>query len=384
MPSFFIPSALFTTTALCYGSPYSIAGIAEIINCTHSSSPVQNLDLPPLWPSAPYGPMDKLHHPCYTNVNPAAEAPRYTSERVCCRKVTLIYDWLPPDREVESWFRRVPYRLERVDADDSWIVKYFEFRAGIAPLPQMGFIGDLWISWNAGDPSVWFKVEETQWERWGGCASSVREVSLRALNLLRIAPCISQSYRFFSLYVSECGTTGIPSSILFFFFPSFLRIMQQMNAKHPFLDKAYLWFSPRDFFFVGKLPDAKLSLRWDRSPRIRRVAPCNRIIDPDSSVLPKKVPVHPVYLPSMRTIVRTLCPNMHPLRQVPPVTPAPVSDTVTAVASTSGVQIQDLRGPFPMEEIVLGDDVEIDWDWWGSSRFNVPVDVSLCADGSCS
>ena len=88
-----------------------------------------------------------------------------------------MYDWLPPGREVESWFRRVPYRLQSGEVEGSWVVKYFEFRARIAPFPQLGFIGDLWISWDAREPSVWFKVEETIWERWGGCASSVREVS---------------------------------------------------------------------------------------------------------------------------------------------------------------------------------------------------------------
>lgn len=121
--------------------------------------------------------MAKPYHPCYTNVNPAEEARRHTTEQVYCRKVTLTYNWLPSDRKVENWFRRVPYRLESADAADSWIVKYFEFRAGIAPLVQLGFIGDLWVSWSAGDPSIWFKVDEMKWERWGGCASSVRGVS---------------------------------------------------------------------------------------------------------------------------------------------------------------------------------------------------------------
>lgn len=127
--------------------------------------------------SAPYVHMAKPYHPCYTTVNPAGEARKYTTERIFCRKVTLTYDWLPPHTQVEGWLRRVPYRLEGGDTEGSWIVKYFEFRAGIAPLPQLGSIGDLWISWDAGDPSVWFKVEEIEWERWGGCASSVREVS---------------------------------------------------------------------------------------------------------------------------------------------------------------------------------------------------------------
>ena len=136
-----------------------------------------NLDPSPLWPPAPYGPMAKPYHPYYTIVNPAEEARRYTSEKVYCRKLTLVYDWLPPGREVQSWFRRVPWQLERGEMVNSWIVKYFEFRAAIGPLPRVGFIGDLWISWNARDPSIWFKVDETKWERWGGCASSLREVS---------------------------------------------------------------------------------------------------------------------------------------------------------------------------------------------------------------
>jgi len=121
--------------------------------------------------------MAKPYHPCYTNMNLVADVRRYTSEKVSYRKVTLKYDWLPPGRDVQSWFRRVPYRLERGEKEGSWIVKYFEFRAGITPVPQLGFVGDLWISWNPGDPSVWFKVEDLSWERWGGCASSVHEVS---------------------------------------------------------------------------------------------------------------------------------------------------------------------------------------------------------------
>jgi len=143
----------------------------------HVFSPVRQSRSKASWPSAPYGHMAKPYHPCHTNVNPAEEARKYTTEQVYCRRVTLIYNWLPPDRQVENWFRRVPYQLERAKAADSWIVKYFEFRAGIAPLAQLGFIGDLWVSWGAGDPSVWFKVGEMKWERWGGCASSVRGVS---------------------------------------------------------------------------------------------------------------------------------------------------------------------------------------------------------------
>lgn len=148
------------------------------------------LDLPPLWPSAPYGPMPKPYHPCYTNVNPAEEARKYTSAEVRCRKVRLIYDWFPPEREAESWLRIVPYRFKKGEKEGSWIVRYFEFHAGIAPLPRVGFIGDLWISWGASDPSIWFKLEEMKWERWGGCMSSVRAVSLFA----NPSP-ISRSYR---------------------------------------------------------------------------------------------------------------------------------------------------------------------------------------------
>ena len=153
----------------------------------------------------------------------------------------------------------------------------------------------------------------------------------------------------------------------------FPQIVQQMNAKHPFLDEAYLWFSPRDFFFVGSLPESKLSLKWDRLPRIRRIAPTTRMIDPDSNTPPKKVPANPVNLPSMRTIVRALCPNMIPLRLAPPTT-TPVVDRRDgddngdgAVASTSRVRVEELQRRPPTEEIDIGDG-EFDWGWWGSSK----------------
>lgn len=165
-----------------------------------------------------------------------------------------------------------------------------------------------------------------------------------------------------------------------------LRIVQRMNAKHPFLDGAYLWFSPRNFFFADTLPNVKLSLKWDRLPGIRRVAPSNRAIDPDSRTPPKKVHPNPVYLPSMKLIVRTLCPNMVHLSvsqpkpasptptpvptPIPVPTPTPVDDGGedhgnNAVASSSRVRIEDLRAP-SVEEIIIGDDVEFDWEWWGS------------------
>ena len=148
--------------------------------------------------------------------------------------------------------------------------------------------------------------------------------------------------------------------------------MQEMKAKHPFLDAAYLWFSPRNFFFVGSIPDSKLSLRWDRLPRIRRIAPSTRVIDPDCSIPPKKVHVNPVHLPGMRTIVRTLCPNMLHLKPAVPVAPVPVANRGGGSyggnegASTSRVRVEDLRGPLPTEEIVTEDGDKFDWDWWGS------------------
>jgi len=246
--------------------------------------------------------MEKAYHPCYTNLNPVADARRYTTETVHFRTVTLVYDWLDPERSVESWFRRVPYRLER-DLEGSWVVKYFEFRAGISPISQAGFIGDLWISWSARDPSVWFKVDEVTWERWGGCTSSIHEVSfIRAHSLF--LPSV------FSLVIQ---TVLLPSRFaspgLWVFSIPFLG-EQRMDAKHPFLDKAYLWFDPKDYFFLDELPDGRPKLRWERPQSIRRVAPVSRIIDPDCSSPLKKIPTNPVHLPSMRTIVRAMCPHM--------------------------------------------------------------------------
>ena len=168
---------------------------------------------------------------------------------------------------------------------------------------------------------------------------------------------------------------------MFFFSLLKKKIIQQINATHPFLDKAFLWFSPKTYFFMDKIPDTRLSLQWERSSRIRRIAPISRIIDPDSSVPPKKVPISPLYLPSMRTIVRALCPNKLQLTRPVP-SPAPVPGPVLqpdheeggdgdVVASTSGVRVENLQEQFPMEEITLGDDDKIDdWDWWGSSTSN--------------
>jgi hypothetical protein len=166
-----------------------------------------------------------------------------------------------------------------------------------------------------------------------------------------------------------------------------------MNAKHPFLDKAYLWFSPRNFFFRDETPYAELlSLQWDRLERIRRIAPTTRVIDPDGSPPPGRGSKNPVELPSVENIVRTLCPGMptHGSAATHPTTP-PVTDrgggySDTEVTNTSRVQDKGLQGPFPMEDIDIGDDVEIDWDWWGSSRshsvrYLVPYMIDSTADG---
>lgn len=347
----------------------SVTGITEINlsrSTDHTSFPRTNryLDLPHLWLPAPYGSME---HPCYTSMNPVAETQRYTPEKVQVRKVTLIYDWLDPDRDVKSWFRMVPYRLEKGPKGRSWVVRYFEFRAKTSPVPQMGFIGDLWICWDANDPSVWFKVDETAWERWGGCASSVRDVS--SLEFRTPTPLL----------------TG-------FNFQSCLRRQQQMNAKHPFLDKAYLWFDPIDHFFPhDKQSDSRLSLRWERLPKIRKVAPPTRIVGPDCDTRPKKALLNPVRLPDMRTIIGAMCRNM------PRLAPAQRSAQITydvdrgegssrAVASgPSRVQTGGLRGPFQSEDVGIGSDVEIDWDWWGSSRSNPTRCIpSSCSDEICS
>jgi hypothetical protein len=169
--------------------------------------------------------------------------------------------------------------------------------------------------------------------------------------------------------------------------------MQQMNAKHPFLDKTYLWFSPRNFFFRDETPYAELlSLQWDRLERIRRIAPTTRVIDPDASPPPGKGSKNPVELPSVENIVRTLCPGMpthgsaatHPT--TPPVTERGGGYSDIEVTNTSRVQDKGLQGPFPMEDIDIGDDIEIDWDWWGSSRsqsvrYLVPYMIDSTADG---
>lgn len=96
------------------------------------------------------------------------------------------------------------------------MVKYFEFRAGIGPLPGVGFIGDLWISWDSRDPSVWFKVEERNWEKWGGCASSVREVSL----LFFLFPFFSVGRPLKKIIFPPLFVLCIPNSMrnVFFFF----------------------------------------------------------------------------------------------------------------------------------------------------------------------
>lgn len=148
-----------------------------------------------------------------------------------------------------------------------------------------------------------------------------------------------------------------------------------MNAKHPFLDKAYLWFDPINYFFVDdKKFDKRPSFRWERSKRFRRVAPINNIVDPDLSTPPKKNP--PVYLPSIRTIVGAMCPHM------PQLAPTPCSmPTATGVCRGEGSRPGPVagpsrvqagahpHGPLQTEEIVIGSDDDFDWDWWGSGRF---------------
>ena len=313
-----------------------------------------------------------MQHPCYTGMNPAADAHRYTSEKVQVRKMTLVYDWLDPGRDIESWFRRVPYRLERGAKNRSWVIRYFEFRAKTLPVSQMGFIGDLWICWCDEDPSVWFKVDGAIWERWGGCASSVREVSF--------------------LPGTYPGFWG-PFSIFSFFFR---RCQQQMNAKHPFLDKAYLWFDPIDHFFPkGGRSDKRLSLRWERLRTIRRIAPINRIVDPDCALPPRKAKLTPVRLPNMRTIVGAICPNMPGLASAP-LRSMPTTSGVDRrheghrghgpVAGTSGAQAGGSHGPPPPnEELGIGSDAEFDWDWWGSSTFDFQLSLSFVfSDAICS
>ena len=201
-----LPSTGITEVKPSRSASEIIPLIAVCCCCALHQSPPRSAA--PLLP-APYGHMEKAYHPCYTNLNPAEEARRYTTETVHFRKVTLIYDWLDPDRSVESWFRKVPYRLER-GPKGSWVVKYFEFRAGISPISQAGFIGDLWISWSAWDPSVWFKVDEVKWQKWGGCTSSTHEVSfIQAYSLFLpfvLFPSLSKgSYRLPVLHLAVYG-----------------------------------------------------------------------------------------------------------------------------------------------------------------------------------
>ena len=134
-----------------------------------------------------------------------------------------------------------------------------------------------------------------------------------------------------------------------------------MDAKHPFLDKAYLWFDQRNYFFQ-RLPEGEPAFRWDQLHRIRGVAPTNRIVDPpDCQTPPKMIPANPVFLPSVKGIVRAMCPDM-------PSVPPRVS---TEGTSESALGVKAPQGPFFAEDLDIGDDVKIDWDWWGSSASDV-------------
>jgi hypothetical protein len=148
-----------------------------------------------------------------------------------------------------------------------------------------------------------------------------------------------------------------------------------MDSKHPFLDKAYLWFDPTDHFFpYNKRSNETLSLRWERLDRIRRIVPTSRIVDPDCGTVRKKVPPNPVYVPNMRTIVGALCPNVVQLE--PMLRSIPATSRVDreeghgrpGIAGTSGVRVGGTHGPFPNEDVGIGSETGINWDWWGSSR----------------
>lgn len=168
------------------------------------------------------------------------------------------------------------------------------------------------------------------------------------------------------------------SSFVFLF--CFFGAKQRMDSMHPFLGGAYLWFDPIDYFFpYDERANKRLSLRWDKLRRIRRIAPTNRIVDPEPcgrTPPPKKVTKNPVHLPDMRTIVRALCPNMPQF--VPASRSTPAASRVDreeghgdeVMEDMGGVQAGGLQGPFLNEDDGIGSDAEIDWDWWGNSGSN--------------
>lgn len=151
------------------------------------------------------------------------------------------------------------------------------------------------------------------------------------------------------------------------------RKSQQMNAKHPFLEKAFLWFAPKDYFSADEPSEARPSLQWEQIQKIRRMAPMTRIIDLDSKAPPKRPTTNPVHLPSVRMIVHAMCSVLPPLV---PTAQRRASEEVGDVVmgeSSGGGRGENIRsaGPFPMEDFEIGDDVEIDWSDWGeNSGFN--------------
>lgn len=161
-----------------------------------------------------------------------------------------------------------------------------------------------------------------------------------------------------------------------------------MVAKHPFLDKAYLWFDPIDFFLLGGEGRSyeRFSLRWERLHRIRRIAPTSRIVDPDCEVPLGKVFPNPVYLPTMRTIVEAMCPYMPQF--IPTPRNVPTASSVdrgegsdrAVVAGTSRIQVRGLHEPLPHEGIAIGSDVEIEWDWWGSCKLSLAQYTIIFSD----
>ena len=172
--------------------------------------------------------------------------------------------------------------------------------------------------------------------------------------------------------------------------------MQGANGKHPFLGNMCLWVQPRKYFLEGQVPCREFSLGWDRQKQVRKLYPAGRVMEPDSRSVKKEIPLNPIYLPGVKTTVRMLCSNMALVGMraaSPPALVIPAADRQAqrvrgnVVATTSRVQVEDLKEPSPTEEISLGDDIEIDWDWWGSSKSSstshifVFVVTDLVADG---
>lgn len=75
----------------------------------------------------------------------------------------------------------------------------------------------------------------------------------------------------------------------------------------------------------------------------------------------------------MKTIVRAMCPHVPQIIIEPryPSTMGIVDQeedvSCTMAVDTGRDRVRDPQGPFPMEDIVIGNDVQIDWDDWGST-----------------